>query len=332
MSDINTTLKRFENVSVLVFGDVMLDRYLMGRVERVSPEAPVPVVELEVEKLVLGGAANVAANVAGLGARTTLVSVTGHDGEASQIKELLENAGIGSESVIPSASRITTVKSRIMAGGHQVARVDSERADSLAGDDLEKMTAIFTKLIEGHDVIVISDYGKGVVSAEASTRLITAANSVGVPVFVDPKGLDYRKYDGASVLTPNRKEALELYLAEARRSGTIEEAGRHILKSFEIEELVITLGPDGMALFEKGREMESLAASARIVFDVTGAGDTVIAALAVARAAGADLGSAAIIANAAAGEVVDKTGTFAVRKKDVVRALGRIEKGETKAV
>jgi D-beta-D-heptose 7-phosphate kinase/D-beta-D-heptose 1-phosphate adenosyltransferase len=313
-------LERIKNTRILVFGDIMLDRYWHGTVERVSPEAPVPVVRFQEEKLVLGGAANVAANVAGLGAYPVLAGVVGKDVEGASLRGLLEASKIGSECVFDSEVRPTTVKSRILAGGHQIARIDREELSDLDGKEAEGLLNGIGELTRGCDAVILSDYGKGMVTRQMTSELIGTAREFGVPVMADPKGIDYKKYDVAAILTPNKKEALELFRAENKRNGDVMEAGRYILDRFHLEEVLITLGAEGMALFSKTAEPVIIPASKRNVFDVTGAGDTVIAALAVARAVGIGSIQGARIANAAAGEVIEKVGTTAIGLEDLENA------------
>ena len=305
-------LNKLKDATVCVVGDIMLDRYLIGSVGRVSPEAPVPVVDLEEERIVAGGAANVAANVLGLGASVRLIGIVGKDREAAQLRDELKRLGVRDSTIVESESRPTTVKSRVLSGSHQIARVDREKVITLSDRESEDVLRSFEEVIEGCDALVISDYGKGVCSASLLARLITAANSLGITVLVDPKGVEYSKYAGSYLLTPNKKEALEVYLADKRSAGTISQAGTHIRDEYDIENLIITLGADGMSLFRKDSRVVSIEAGSRKVFDVTGAGDTVIATLSVASGVGLCLEEAAEMANCAAGCVVEDVGTTAI--------------------
>jgi len=322
----------FSGKRIVVYGDVMLDRYLIGDVGRISPEAPVPVVDLKKERLVAGGAANVAANIAGLGAKASLIGIVGDDREAGDLKKLLGSLKISVEGLNQSRDRITTVKSRILSGSHQIARVDREDVKEVSDEDSIFVTEMFLNLATETDVLVISDYGKGAAEPRTVARLITIARTNGIPVLVDPKGLDYSKYEGSSVLTPNKKEALEFFHSANRKEGEVEEAGSYILEHLEVDNLLVTLGSDGIAVFENSRESVILPASARNVFDVTGAGDTVIGTLAVSLAAGADLVMAASIANFAAGEVVGKVGTTPISIGNLLSALKEASFGESQAV
>ncbi len=321
MINLETLSEQFNSVRILVFGDVMVDRYLDGVVERISPEAPVPVVRLESERVVAGGAANVALNVRGLGASVELVSVVGNDTDSKVLKNLITGAGIDSDGLFCSLERPTVVKTRVMSGSHQIARIDREVSRKLSVDESNELSARVFPAIERCDVLVISDYGKGAVTDDLVSRLIATAVGSEKPILIDPKGINYSKYKGATMLTPNKKEAWEVFHAETKEDCDVETAGKYLVDEFELKEVVVTLGADGMALFSRDKETVFLRASARNVFDVTGAGDTVIAALAVAKAAGLDLETSATIANFAAGQVVERIGTTATAIDDLLDVL-----------
>lgn len=311
-------LEKFPAVSVLIVGDVMLDRYLWGSVERISPEAPVPIVKIDKITVAAGGAANVAANIAGLGARAYLVGLIGQDAEAELFPPVLKKLNISSDYLVASATRPTTLKTRVIAHNQQVLRFDQETSNILTASDEREINEQIDKIIGKTDVIVISDYAKGVLSETILSSLITSANSKGIPILIDPKGRDYKKYKSATVITPNRKEALEAVNLPLSPDGSgnsaeiIESAGNKLLADLILDALLITQGEDGMTLFRKGENPLHLEALARHVYDVTGAGDTVIATLAVALGAKADLISAAELANAAAGFVVEEVGTTVI--------------------
>lgn len=331
MDEYDVYLKEFENLRIAVYGDVMLDRYLIGEVGRISPEAPVPVVDLKEERLVAGGAANVAANIKGLGSEVLLMSAIGTDREGTELLGLLETQSIGVDGISRVEGFETTVKTRVLSGSHQIARIDRESVLEIGETESHALLEHFDSIVEGIDALVISDYGKGTASHEITARLITKSKLHSVPVLVDPKGLDYSKYAGATVLTPNRKEALEYYHSESKGRGGVDESGAHILKELDVDHLVITLGPEGIAVFSKHDERVSLKSSARTVFDVTGAGDTVIATLAAAVASGAGIASAARMANIAAGEVVGKIGTTPISLDELRSALREDAFGESHA-
>jgi len=312
---------RFGETSVLVVGDVMLDHYLWGDAGRISPEAPVPVVDVQEESFRLGGAANVARNVVSLGGRVELLSVVGRDSRADDLRSLFENEAIPTEGLVEDASRPTTLKTRILAGRQQVVRVDRESREPVAG----AVRKLFVDRLLGRlaevDALIVSDYGKGVVDLGLMETIAAAARKTGVLVAVDPKESHFYQYRRVSVVTPNVHEAARCARLTIRDLATLEEAGRKLLGDLESEALLVTRGPDGMSLFEPGVETAHIPTMARKVFDVTGAGDTVVAALTLARAAGGSWAQAAVLSNAAAGVVVGEVGTAAVTTEQLLRAL-----------
>lgn len=311
------TLEKFSGVSVLVIGDIMLDRYWWGSVERISPEAPVPVVRVNKTSLAAGGAANVAANIAGLGAKVYLVAAVGEDAEAAQLPDILSLAGVSSEHLVKIKGRPTTLKTRVIAHNQHVVRIDQEVTENLTPQDEENVWNQIEKVIEKVEVIILSDYAKGFLSDNLIMRLITLADSDGKILMIDPKGKDYSKYRGATVITPNKKEAAEAAGLDEKSHQIVEKAGEKLLADLNLKSLLITQGEDGMTLFEAGKSPTHFGSLARHVYDVTGAGDTVIAALAVAAGAGADLRTAAKIANTAAGFVVEEVGTSIIKKEQL---------------
>jgi D-beta-D-heptose 7-phosphate kinase/D-beta-D-heptose 1-phosphate adenosyltransferase len=317
-------IEKFSKVKVLVIGDVMLDRYWWGSVSRISPEAPVPVVRLERTSAVAGGAANVAANVVGLGAQAFLVGAVGRDPEAAMLSEILEKTDISSEYLIRLENRGTTVKTRIIAHSQQVVRLDQEQTVSISQAEGNKIVSEVEQIIEQADIVIISDYAKGFLGETLLTRLITTCGLHKQKVLVDPKGKDYSKYKGATLLTPNQKEAADACGLEESETASIETAGRILLENVSTEAVLITRGEKGMSLFQKDGETFNFEALARKVYDVTGAGDTVIATLAVALGAGLNYFEAAKIANIAAGLVVEQIGTTAVNIELLGKALPEI--------
>lgn len=309
--------ERFSKVRVLVVGDVMLDRYWWGSVSRISPEAPVPVVSLDSTTLAAGGAANVASNIAGLGANPFLIGITGDDAEASDLPAVLTEKGILDFELKAISGRKTTVKTRIVAHNQQMARIDQETVDEIASADAVKMIERLERRLDEIDVVVISDYGKGFLTREILNSLILAARESGKPVLVDPKGKDYTKYRGATMLTPNKREAAEACAIDVGSSDLIDTAKQKLLIDLGLDSLLITLGEDGMTLLQKDADAANLNATARNVYDVTGAGDTVIATLAVAIGSGMDIFEAAKVANLAAGIVVERVGTTPVTQTDL---------------
>ncbi len=304
--------ENFSGIKVLVVGDVMLDRYWWGSVNRISPEAPVPVVNLEKTSLVVGGAANVAANIAGLGAEPFLVGLIGEDEEAKLLSQTLIDKKISTDFLIKAANRPTTVKTRIVAHSQQIVRIDQETRINLSAAEETILWEQTNKLLDKTNIVVVSDYGKGTISENFVERLITTANQKGIRVLIDPKGKYYKKYQGAAMLTPNRFEAAEVCHLEDFEQATIESAGRKMLAELSLESLLITQGEAGMTLFEKNDSISHLPVTARKVYDVTGAGDTVIACLAVAVGGGLSFLEAAKFANQAAGLVVEHIGTTAI--------------------
>lgn len=310
--NLDILLRRFGGVSALVVGDVMLDRYWWGNVDRISPEAPVPVVRLTQSSLVAGGAANVAANIAGLGARPWLVGVAGDDEGGAQLPGALKDANVDAEHLIRTPGRPTTVKTRVVAHQQHVVRVDLEDSRPISDSCAGELATTAERLLSDAQVLVLSDYAKGVLTPELLDRLIAHARELRLPVLIDPKGRDYERYAGATLLTPNRTEAALAVGLDPHEPSVVRRAGEIIIENLRIDALLITEGEDGMTLFERDRAPVHLDASARQVYDVTGAGDTVIATLSVALGAGADLLTAAMIANVAAGLAVQQVGTTTV--------------------
>ena len=305
-------LENISNLKVLVVGDVMLDRYWWGNVSRISPEAPVPIVNLDSVSSALGGAANVAANIRGLGAKPFLLGVVGEDREADSIADLLIEKKISDEFLLSSSERRTTVKTRIIAHQQQIARVDQESKEILTAREEDELWNRAIDLIQRADIVVVSDYAKGVLTNSLLSRLITTCNSQGKHILIDPKGKNYAKYQGATMLTPNRSEVAEACNRENSDQSAIEEMGEKLLSELSLKYLLVTQGEDGMTLFEKGKQKTHLAIERRNVYDVTGAGDTVIACLAAATGGGANFLEAAKFANQAAGLVVEQVGTTAI--------------------
>jgi rfaE bifunctional protein kinase chain/domain len=307
-------LEKFKGLNVLIVGDVMLDRYWWGSVSRISPEAPVPVVNLDNTSLVSGGAANVAANIAGLGAVPHLVGVIGDDAEGELLIEILTKENISPNSLTIIPKRPTTTKTRILAHSQQIARVDQETKSEISPDQEALVWENVSRLLSYAQVIIISDYGKGVITQNISQRLITTAKANNQLIIIDPKGKNYQKYKGATMLTPNRFEAAEVSQLTVYNQESVEKAGNQMLKDFELESVLITQGEDGMTLFHKQERAEHLTVTARNVYDVTGAGDTVVACIACAVGVRMGFLEAARFANIAAGLVVERVGTTAISR------------------
>lgn len=305
-------------VRVAVVGDVMLDRFLYGAVERISPEAPVPVVEVEREVFRLGGAANVVHNLVSLGAHVELFGVVGADALAGQIRGELGRLGVADAGVVESPDRPTAVKTRVIAQHQQVVRFDWERRGPLPEEVLGSVRDILLGRLGGLDAVIVSDYGKGVICPGLMGPLVSQARQADLLLAVDPKPGNLVQYRQATVLTPNTKETEALAGAPARSDAEAREAGRKLLTELGARAILVTRGDRGMTLVEASGHVAHIPTRARDVFDVTGAGDTAISVLTLAWAAGAPPLDAACLANLAAGIVVGKLGT-AVTSMDELR-------------
>jgi rfaE bifunctional protein kinase chain/domain len=305
---------------VLVLGDVMLDRYWWGVVSRISPEAPVPVVLKERESLAPGGAANVAANIASLGGVPLLVGVVGNDGAADDLRKILSERGVAVDHLVTDPRRPTTVKTRVVAHSQHVVRVDEEDPSELDQRRAGEVAALVAGQVAAVDLVLVSDYAKGLLSPSLLRPVIEGARRHGRRVVVDPKGSDYSRYDGAYLLSPNRAEALSAAAVPAG-DGDVRRAGMRLLEARAVDSVLVTQGAAGMTLFERGQEPVHVPALARSVFDVTGAGDTVAAVVALGVAAGGSLVDAVRLAAVAAGVAVEQVGTTAVTRTRLCEAL-----------
>jgi D-beta-D-heptose 7-phosphate kinase / D-beta-D-heptose 1-phosphate adenosyltransferase len=301
--------------SALVIGDLMLDRYLIGEVDRISPEAPVPVVLLKQQNERAGGAANVAANLALLGINTTMAGVIGNDAEGRALLQMLEALHINSDAVMSSDQRPTVTKTRILGGHQQMMRLDMESRSAFTQSETETLLKqIDTALAKKPSVVILSDYAKGVLSETLCRQVIELAKSLGIPVLVDPKGRDYSKYRGATALTPNKKETAEACgVAIADHENLLKQAAK-LRDALGLEFLAVTRGEEGISLLEQTGTIH-IPAAAKQVFDVSGAGDTVIATLAAGLIHGLSHYQAFELANIAAGIVVGKVGTVPITRK-----------------
>jgi rfaE bifunctional protein kinase chain/domain len=309
-----TRLPDFSGANVLVVGDVMLDRYWFGDVHRISPEAPVPVVHVQRTEERPGGAANVARNITALGARCKLLSVVGDDEPARELSRLLEGDRVDG-SLHRDPEFPTTVKLRVIGQQQQLLRIDFERPPGR--DVLAAKLDEYERLVDGADAVVLSDYGKGALAHVA--RMIALARSHGKPVLVDPKGAEYERYRGATLLTPNRSEFREV-AGRWTDEADLERRAQRVRADLGLDALIVTRSEEGMSLFT-ARESWHEHTRAREVYDVSGAGDTVIAVLALMVAAGADLHDAMRVANHAAGIVVGKLGTAVVHRGELEESL-----------
>jgi len=320
---VGALLRAMRRARVAVLGDVMLDEFLWGKVARISPEAPVPVVEVERQSFHLGGAANVAGNLRALGGSAVLFGVVGQDAGAELLGEALSHAGIVGRLQVANQGRPTTVKTRIVAQGQQVVRADREQSDDIPEAVQDRLLASLRQELPGCQALVVSDYQKGVVTERLLRKVLALARRQRVRVLVDPKLRHFARYRRVFVVTPNQSEAEQATGHSLRDSAGLLAAGRRILALLDCEAALITRGEHGMSLFERGRRPLHIATAAREVFDVTGAGDSVIATLALALAAGARLAEAALLANYAAGVVVGKLGTAQAEADEIVAAFER---------
>jgi D-beta-D-heptose 7-phosphate kinase/D-beta-D-heptose 1-phosphate adenosyltransferase len=315
----NQILGSFPSKTILILGDVMLDEFIWGKVGRISPEAPVPVVEVIRETYRLGGAANVAANIGALGGIAVPVGVIGSDAASEQIKKLLEESGIDARGIC-AADRATTLKTRIIAHSQQIVRADRESREPLSSKLNETLADLFMEHLPRAAAVIVSDYDKGVVNRELLSEILPKARAAGVPVYLDPKVHHADYYKPITLITPNHREAELLTSTVINGTASLDEAGRRLLQRFECEFALITRGEEGMTLFREGGSYH-LPTFAREVFDVTGAGDTVIATLALARAAGASMEESAVLANHAAGIAVAKVGTATVSQTELLSGM-----------
>ncbi len=313
-------LQAFGQKRILVIGDLILDRYIWGKVDRISQEAPVPVVEVLEENYLLGGASNVAHNVVSLGGQATILGVTGRDRAGEIMCSMLEAKGVQCGTVL-SGTRPTTIKTRLIAHNQQVVRFDREERDKIEGKVLGVLLDAIKREVHHHDAVIISDYRKGVISTTVVREILKHARQRKVYVAVDPKVGHFHCYKKVSIITPNVMEASSASGIEIKDEKTLAKAGRLLLKKFSCGAVLITRGEHGMSLFEK-EAVVHIPTSAKNVYDVTGAGDTVIAAFTLAHVSGAGLKDAAIIANHAAGIVVGQIGTAVVSPADLARSMG----------
>lgn len=309
------------NVTIAVVGDLMLDETWYGDVARVAPEAPVPLLSLQSMSRRAGGAGNVVENLAALGARTIALGAVGPEEEGAWLARRLTTLPLATGTIVVDPLRTTPVKRRMVSEGRQMLRVDQEIAAGLSPEAEEKLLGAALEALALADVLLVSDYAKGTLTEKLLSTLLSAARSRGIPAFVDPKGKDYRKYRGAACLTPNRKELEAVTGVATRDRVELAGLGRTLRKELGVDSMLVKLSEDGMLLLAAGEPSVHIVARAREVYDVTGAGDTVLATLGLAVGAGLDLASAAEVANRAAGCAVAKVGTAPVRFSDLLEGL-----------
>jgi len=313
--------KKFDQVSILVVGDLMLDRFIWGFVSRISPEAPVPIVEVTSESDMPGGSANVVNNLCALGTRTHVCGVVGDDRIGQILRDKLTHKRIDLRGIMVNPERATTLKTRIIAHSQQMVRVDKENRVEVGDRETSRLIAYINSVVRTVDAIIIEDYGKGLVTQRLVSELVRLAGTHGTIVSVDPKLGHRLDYSGITVITPNRAEALWLAGVESTDRVALDQIGNSILTHLACTGVLITLGEHGMCLFQKGRRPASIPTTAREVYDVSGAGDTVISAFTAALAAGSPMEEAAIVANYAAGVVVGKVGTATASGSEILEAM-----------
>ena len=309
---------------LLVIGDLMIDHYLWGSCERISPEAPVQVVNVKSESAVLGGAGNVINNLNALGAQVDVISVIGGCEISDELKTLLSNINVNSQYLITQKDRITSKKSRIIASQQQVVRYDRESTDEINSESQKQILDTFNSIITDYDGVLLSDYGKGVLTKELTTSLIAIANKNNKKVLVDPKGLDYSKYKGAYLLTPNKKEASEAMQVNIKDDASLTQAITQLKTECDLDVSLITLSEQGVAIYDD--RLRTHPTVAREVYDVTGAGDTVLASLGFALACGVDIDDAVEFSNLAAGVVVGKIGSATATLNEIIEYESSLNK------
>lgn len=319
-ADITALLDRARNARIACVGDLMLDWFIDGEVERISPEAPIPVLRITEERAMLGGAGNVVRNAVALGAATSFASVIGYDQAGREVTALLEREIGRTPGLVVEPGRPSTIKSRYFAGAQQILRADKETLSPLGIEAQDDLLSRCVPLVADADVLILSDYAKGVLTPTVIEVLIARAHKTGTPVVVDPKGADFSRYRGAYLICPNRRELFEATGLPAKTDDEIAQAARHLRDTCRIDNVLVTRSQDGMTLLD-GDTVHHFPALAHAVFDVSGAGDTVMAALAAALASGAPLPEAAAFANIAASVVVGKVGTAVARPSEIVEAL-----------
>lgn len=319
--DVDKLIEQFKKTTLLVVGDIMIDEFIWGTVSRISPEAPVPVVVVNREDLLLGGAANVVHNVHSLGGRVLLAGLIGDDQMGERIKKLLAAQKIGSEGLVKQAGRPTTVKTRVIAHSQQVVRFDRESREPISAQSQKELLRYLDKNWDLADGIIVSDYGKGMINSALMEFIMQRKKGDGKLVAVDPKMNNFSLYPGATVVTPNRQEAEAAAGREIRDETSLMEVGRSLLERFASQAILITRGEEGMVLFEREGDVINVPTVAKEVYDVTGAGDTVISAMTLALAAGNDFPVAAVVANYAAGIVVGKVGTATVTPEELQKTI-----------
>ena len=315
-------LDRFANVRALVIGDLMLDRYIWGQVQRISPEAPIPVVRVTKESLHAGGAANVAMNIRALGGQVATCGIVGKDSDGRRLLQSINAIGSDIAGIIASRATQTISKTRIIAHNQQVVRLDREHED-IDSRLRARLRAFIVSQIDQFDAVIVSDYGKGAIDQELLTLLMELRKQRRFLYLIDPKRRNFPYYQGASLVKPNREEAGLASGLEILGEESLYQAGDQLLRMWQAEAILVSRGEEGMSLFRTGKPPRHFPATAREVYDVTGAGDTVLATCALALGAGANMEEAIILANHAAGIVVGKVGTAVVNPQELQGVLSK---------
>lgn len=318
-------IKKFDNKRILIVGDLMLDEYIFGKTTRSSPEAPVPIVEVERVVHVPGGAANAATNVSSLGDETILVGVIGRDENGQKLMKLLQKQGINTAGIFEDFERPTTTKSRIVTKGHHVVRIDKESRKPISKKLERKLLAFIKKTISRVNTILISDYAKGVVTPSLSQTIINLAKNIDKQVLIDPKGKDFNKYQGCYIVTPNLKELETVLKIKVKDIKSLRQAEKTLLAKVDSEAILTTLGADGMALTEKSGKYTAIPATDVKVVDISGAGDTAIATFALSLTAGANLYEAMLISTYACSVTIAKMGTATVSRNELIKAIKEVK-------
>jgi D-beta-D-heptose 7-phosphate kinase/D-beta-D-heptose 1-phosphate adenosyltransferase len=327
-SELRRHIDAFSKATVLVVGDIIMDKYIWGDVSRISPEAPVPVVEVNQETEMLGGAANVFRNVIALGGKAILCGVVGTDRYGQEIIGRVKDLGYEAKGILAVPDRPTSIKTRIIAHSQQVVRFDRESTKAIPSQNMERLLDFIRECRSELDAIIVADYGKGMISPALMRPLREVVANSGIVIAVDPKTGNFQHYQGVDVITPNHHEAGAFCRTEIKDEASLVEAGRWILTDLNCRSVLITQGQDGMTLFENGGAISHIPTMAKKVFDVTGAGDTVISTFSLGLASGMDMKSAAIISNFAAGIVVGEVGTSTVEAQALKQVIEGIRSKE----
>lgn len=327
LTRLGSIVSSFRRAKVLVVGDLILDEFIWGNVSRISPEAPVPVVWVESENFMPGGASNVAHNIRSLGGEVHLAGVVGNDPRGESLQSLLRKGGVNTEGIFTDDERPTTQKTRVIAHHQQIVRIDREVIRPVHERTLKLLLEFIRGRLPEMDALIIEDYGKGVIVPKLVQESVKIAKKHGKIITVDPKETHFAYYQGVTTITPNHHEASAAVGFAIRDNGTLEKAGRLLLKKLNCESVLITLGENGMALFQRGHALVKIPTVARAVYDVSGAGDTVIGSYTLSRAARATPMEAAHISNTAAGIVVGKVGVAATDPAELLAALKRQARG-----